>query len=340
MDPLSQFLTGPRAQSAFALRVVMDPPFAIDVQDGAAVTLIVAVRGQAWITSEAGPPRRLRSGHAATVMGPAPYLISDAPGTAPTVVIDPGQSCRTPAGEHLALSMSRGVRTWGNSPDGETVLLIGTYQSPAAAGQLVTSALPTVALFDEKETEPVLLKLLEHELTYTDVGHQSALDRVLDLLLLQLVRVSVRRADGMVPSWAAGTRDPTVAQALALLHEEPAAPWTVAELARRVHVSRATMAARFHTAVGQPPMAYLTAWRLALAADRLASGAATTALIAVEVGYSNAFAFSAAFSRVYGISPTGYRQSAHKSGVNTGSTSAQSALGHNKNRPALGQGEA
>ena len=95
-------------------------------------------------------------------------------------------------------------------------------------------------------------------------------------------------------------------------HEEPAAPWTVAELARRAHVSRATMAARFHIAVGQPPMTYLTTWRMALAADKLANSTATTAAIAEEVGYSNAFTFSAAFTRVYGTSPTGYRRSLHR----------------------------
>lgn len=315
MDPLSQFLTGPRAQSVFTLRVVMDPPFAIDVQDGAALTVIVAVRGHAWLTAEGSDPRSLRPGQAATVSGPAPYLVADAPGRLPTVVIDAGQSCRTPAGDHLELTLSQGVRTWGNSHDGHTVLLIGTYQTAAAAGQLVASVLPALAVFDEEETDPVLLKLLEHELTHNDLGQESALDRVLDLLLLHLVRVSARRAEDVLPSWAAGTRDPVVAQALALLHEEPAAPWTVAELARRAHVSRASMAARFHTAVGQPPMAYLTAWRLALAADRLASSSATTAVIAQEVGYSNAFTFSAAFSRVYGVSPTAYRRSAHDTGA-------------------------
>ncbi|MDR6505753.1 AraC family transcriptional regulator [Arthrobacter oryzae] len=310
MDPLSQFLTGPRAQSAFTLRVVMDPPFAIDVQDEAALTVIVAVRGNAWISAEGSPPRSLGPGQAATVRGPAPYMVADAPGRLPTVVIDPGQSCRTPAGEHLEPTMAQGVRTWGSSPDGRVVLLIGTYQTAAAAGLLVTAALPALAVFDENEADPVLLKLLEHELTHTDLGQESALDRTLDLLLLQLVRVSARRAEGVLPSWAAGTRDPIVAGALVLLHQEPAEPWTVAELARRAHVSRATMAARFHTAVGQPPMAYLTAWRLALAADRLAASLATTAVIAAEVGYSNAFTFSAAFSRVYGVSPTSYRRSA------------------------------
>jgi AraC-like DNA-binding protein len=75
------------------------------------------------------------------------------------------------------------------------------------------------------------------------------------------------------------------------------------------------MAARFHAAVGQPPMTYLSTWRLALAADRLASRTATTAVIAGEVGYSNAFTFSAAFSRVYGISHTGHRRTAHDPGT-------------------------
>jgi AraC-like DNA-binding protein len=303
----------------------MDPPFAIDVQDEAALTVIVALRGYAWVTAEGSAPRALRPGHAASVRGPAPYLVSDAPGRLPTVVIDPGQSCRTPSGDHLDLTMSHGVRTWGNSPDGETILLIGTYQSAAAAGQLATAALPTLAIFDEQETDPVLLKLLEHELTHTELGKESALDRILDLLLLHLVRVSVGRTERELPSWAAGSRDPVVAGALSLLHEEPSEPWTVAELARRAHVSRATMAARFHAAVGQPPMAYLTAWRLALAADRLASSADTTAVIAEWIGYSNAFTFSAAFSRIYGVSPTSYRRSARTLRPHPDKTSAPSS---------------
>ncbi|MDR7084734.1 AraC-like DNA-binding protein [Arthrobacter ginsengisoli] len=207
------------------------------------------------------------------------------------MVIDAGQSCRTPSGENLDLSLTQGVRTWGNSPHGGTVLLIGSYQSAAEAGQLVTSALPSLAVFTDEEIDPVLLGLLERELTHPGLGQESALDRILDLLLLHLVRASVHRSENGVPSWAAGTRDPIVARALGLLHEEPAAPWTVAELARRAHVSRATMAARFHAAVGQPPMTYLTAWRLALAADRLASSTATTAVIAEAGGIQQRLRF-------------------------------------------------
>ena len=173
MDPLSQFLTGPRAQSAFTLRVVMEAPFSIDVQDEAALTVIVAVSGKAWITAAGSAPRSLSPGQAATVRGPAPYYVTDTPGRAPTVVIDAGQSCLTPAGEHLELTMSHGVRTWGNSPDGATVLLIGTYQTAAAAGQLVTSALPALAVFDSEGPTRFLLKLLERSSPTPGWGRQA-----------------------------------------------------------------------------------------------------------------------------------------------------------------------
>lgn len=309
VDPLSQFLTGPRAHSAFTLRVVMAPPFAVDVRDEAALTVMIALKGGAWIVRDGAAAQFLEPGEAATIRGPAPYLVADAPDTAPTVVIGKGQSCRTPDGEPLELAMSHGVRTWGNSPDGDTVLLIGTYQTAAAAGQLAASALPPLAVFTVEESDPLLVGLLERELSGQGLGQESALDRVLDLLLVHLIRLSVERSGGAFPSWAAGSRDPAVARALAVMHGNPASPWTVAELARLAHISRASMAARFHAAVGQPPMMYLKTWRLALAADRLASSTATTAAIAQEVGYSSAFAFSAAFSKVYGISPTSYRRS-------------------------------
>lgn len=306
VDPMTQFLTGPQARQAFTLRVAMNPPFAIDVRDEAALTVIVPVRGKVWVTAGADMDS-LQPGQAATVRGPDPYQVADALHRAPTVVIGPGQSCRTPSGDHLEIALRQGVRTWGDSADAETVMLIGTYQTAAAAGRLVTSALPPRVTFTEQETDPALLGMLARELTLPGLGQQTALDRVLDLLLLHLVRAWAARPGVAVPGWVAGTRDPIVAKALDLLHSDPAAPWTVAELGERVHVSRATMAARFRSSVGQPPMMYLAAWRLALAADRLASSNATSAVIAAEVGYSNAFAFSAAFTRAHGVSPTAYR---------------------------------
>jgi AraC-like DNA-binding protein len=308
MDPLVRFLGEPHARDAFSLRVVMAPPFAIDVQDRAALTLIVPVRGSAWLVPTAGPAQLLGPGQAATVRGPNPYLIADQPDRPPTVIVGIDQQCRTPDGDHLETTMRQGVRTWGNDPAGETVLLIGTYPSAAAVGRLVTAALPELALFDEDETDASLVALLERELSSAELGQGSALDRLLDLLLLHVVRAFARRSAPSMPGWITGSADPMIASALALLHEDPAARWTVAELANRVHASRAKLAARFTSTVGQPPMSYLTSWRLALAADRLVDGESTTAMVAGEVGYSSAFAFSTAFSREYGMSPTAYRR--------------------------------
>jgi AraC-like DNA-binding protein len=103
-----------------------------------------------------------------------------------------------------------------------------------------------------------------------------------------------------------GLRGPT----LALIHDRPAHPWTVDSLARAGGTSRAAFARRFHELVGEPPMAYLTNWRLSLAADLLATSDATIEAVAHQVGYSNAFALSAAFKRVRGISPSRYRRTA------------------------------
>ena len=98
-----------------------------------------------------------------------------------------------------------------------------------------------------------------------------------------------------------------VGPALRLVHDRPAEPWTVGSMAATVGVSRATLARRFTDLVGEPPMSYLTSWRIALAADLLADPARTVAGIARQVGYASPFALSAAFQRVTGTSPAGHR---------------------------------
>jgi AraC-like DNA-binding protein len=92
-----------------------------------------------------------------------------------------------------------------------------------------------------------------------------------------------------------------------MLHNNPAHPWTVATLAAETGVSRAALARHFTELVGEPPISYLTGWRLALAADLLRDPDATVGAVARQVGYGSAFALSAAFKRVRGVSPQEHR---------------------------------
>ncbi|MEV1332188.1 AraC family transcriptional regulator [Micromonospora costi] len=306
MDPLTGLLDGPRARGAFLLRSVLDPPYALRIEDGAPLTVAALIRGVGWVVPDDGEPVALRPGDVAVLRGPDPYTVADDPSTPPQVVIGPGQRCTTLRGEPLAESMALGVRTWGTGPSGSTVLLTGTYQLPSEVSRGLLAALPPrIVVPGGREGNP-LLPVLAQEVTRDEPGQAAVLDRLLDLLLIGALRTWFARP-GAAPGWYRAAADPVVGPALRLLQNDPARPWTVASLAAAVGVSRAALARRFTALVGEPPMAYLTGWRLSLAADLLREPDATLAAVARRVGYANPFALSAAFRRVRGISPRTHR---------------------------------
>lgn len=138
-----------------------------------------------------------------------------------------------------------------------------------------------------------------------DLDVSLALPSLLDLLLVYMVRAWLARA--ATGAWPAVLGDPVTTAALRALHADPAAPWTNDSLAARAGVSRATLARRFTSLVGRPPMAYLTWWRLTLAAARLRDTDAPLAAVARETGYGSPYALSHAFSREFGTTPGRYR---------------------------------
>ncbi len=307
MEPLVRLLDGPHARRAFALRVVMDPPWSLSVQDEAPLTVVALLSGQAWVTA-GGEPVALEPGDIALIRGPDAYLVADQPGREPNLTILPGQACTTLDGEPAHLSMSHGVRTWGNSPDGGTTMVIGTYETDAEIGSAVAAALPRTAIVPAGEVSSALMQFLADEITSNSPGQGSVIDRLLDVLLIHAVRAWTTANPSRAKGWLAAGTDPLVARTVELLHEFPAEPWTLESLAKRLNVSRATLAARFKAVVGEPPMTYLAHWRMLLASELLADPLLTTTRIAGDVGYGSPFALSTAFKRRFGLSPTEYRR--------------------------------
>ncbi|MGK5518935.1 AraC family transcriptional regulator [Micromonospora sp. URMC 107] len=308
MDPLTGLLDGPRARGAFLLRSVLDPPFALRVEDRAPLTVVALVRGAAWIVPDDGGPVTLGPGDVAVLRGPDGYLVADDPATPPQVVVHPGQRCTTLWGEPLAEALTLGVRTWGTGTGtgGSTVLLTGTYQLPGELSRRLLTALPPLLVVGGEEWRSPLVSLLADEVTRDAPGQEAVLDRLLDLVLIAALRTFFARPDA-APAWYVAAADPVVGPALRLLQNDPARSWTVASLAAEVGLSRAALARRFTELVGEPPMTFLTGWRLALAADLLREPDATLGAVARKVGYGSPFALSSAFRRVHGVSPRDHR---------------------------------
>ena len=127
-------------------------------------------------------------------------------------------------------------------------------------------------------------------------------------MFIEVVRHHVQNLPPQQTGWLAGLQDPMVGAAIASLHERPAHPWTLDELARAVTSSRSVLAERFARFVGVTPMLYLTRWRLQLAAEQLLGGSDNVAAIGARVGYDSEAAFSRAFKRDTGVSPTAWRR--------------------------------
>ncbi|MFE7214928.1 AraC family transcriptional regulator [Streptomyces sp. NPDC057611] len=311
MDAITGLLEGPRARGAFLLKSVFNPPWALRIEDRAPISVVTMVHGEAWVRPDRAEPVRLRPGDVAVMRGPDPYVVSDALDTAVQITVGPDQRCNTPAGEDVTETMALGMRTWGDAlGEGSAVMLSGTYLAPSEIGRRLLSTLPAAVVRPAGEGNDPLIGLLAEEMARDEPGQELVLDRLLDLLLVNVLRGWLADPDSRAPAWYRAQSDPVVGPALRLLHDNPAHSWTVESIARKVGVSRAQLARRFTAVVGEPPMAYLADWRLTLAADLLREPDTTVAMVARQVGYSSGFALSSAFKRVRGLSPQEYRAQA------------------------------
>jgi AraC-like DNA-binding protein len=190
-----------------------------------------------------------------------------------------------------------------------TELLCGKYRLDRSWSHPLLSELPEIihlpATVGRHPELRAAIDLLGGEVEAERPGRDAVVSGLLDLLLVYMLRAWLE--DSPDTGWSLALADPVVARALRAIHDDPARPWTVPELAAVVGHSRATLARRFAALVGQPPMAYLTWWRMTRAARLLRDSDAPLSAIARQVGYESPFAFSHAFKRLFGQSPNQYR---------------------------------
>lgn len=194
--------------------------------------------------------------------------------------------------------------------DGDTtVMLCGAFRLDRAHKAMLDSLpglihIPAAGAHVSPEFAGVVA-LIDTESRSCRPGAHSVLRRLTEILFIQVIRAWLeqpRQSRG----WLVGLADPTIGRALTLIHQHVEHSWSVRELADAVGLSRSTFSARFTELVGQPPMKYLTQWRMHHAVRLLANGDAISR-IANHLGYDSEVAFRKAFSREMGTPPGSYR---------------------------------
>jgi AraC-like DNA-binding protein len=148
-----------------------------------------------------------------------------------------------------------------------------------------------------------LFQLMAAEARDFQPGGEAVITRLADVLVIQAIRAWLETAPAARTGWLGALQDQQIGRALALIHRDPARPWTVASLANELALSRSAFAARFTELVNEPVMQYVTRWRMQIAKSALETDGSTVAELADRLGYRSEAAFARAFKRVIGAPP-------------------------------------
>jgi AraC-like DNA-binding protein len=296
MDQLANLITAARTGPATFAHADLVSPWGMRFERGNKIGFHVVLRGACYLRAGRGESMRLEAGGVAILPRGWTHTLSDAPNR-PAVPyhLVPRQPVASTA---VDASLTR--------------LFCGGYPLDRTHGIALVSFLPPVIYAPRDsgsngQQTARLLELLVNEVRSSGSDSLAVADRLADALFLSIIRGWVEKQAEYPRGWVAGFRDPHTARALRLMHDHPGRQWTVGTLARGAGLSRPAFARKFRELIGQSPLEYLTEWRMTLAARLLRDTDRMLADIAAESGYSSAFAFSKAFKRWRGMSPSRYR---------------------------------
>ena len=323
-DALSEVLAAVHLSGSIFFEVTAKSPWVAEAPPAAriapqvapgaqhAIEYHVVTAGSCWISlvgDNATEPVKLNEGDIVVVPHGDPHVVSSAPG----MRAEPNLDVYGKPGQDMAVPFQ--LQTGGDGPS-ETRLICGFFSCDVRPFNPLLESLPRFMRFgrDSLASHSLLdefIRFATAEMGNKRAGSQSVLNRLSELMFVEIIRLYMDQLEGSNTGWLAGLRDPLVGRALTLLHARPSHAWTLEQLASEAAASRSVLADRFNDLVGYPPIQYLTRWRMQIAARRLMDPGARVAAVAHEVGYESEAAFSRAFKKFVGQSPGQWRTGSH-----------------------------
>jgi len=297
MDPLSEVLALLKPRSYITAGFDAGGDWALELDDLAGrIKCYAVVKGSCWLTMDGDAPVPVPEGACFVLPTGRTAVIGSAPDVEPALasaVLDPDRS-----GEVISYN------------GGGDVYLVGArFEVGSPHVELLLRNLPPLMLVmtsDDRARLRWSIELMMEEFREPRPGSALMAQQLAHMMLVQALRLYLDAPARDDVGWFAALADPRMHAALAAMHADPARSWTVRGLAALAGMSRSTFAERFRARAGETPIAYLTRWRMMLAADRLQHGDDTIARIAGSLGYESEHAFNTAFKRVMGMPPRRY----------------------------------
>jgi AraC family transcriptional activator of mtrCDE len=284
------------SNAAALCRTRMSAPWGMDIATFDGVMIHYIVSGECFVRGSAIPTLKLENGDLVLVPHGLDHQILSS--------LDAKPESLEEFLERKSRPITDGIRS---------TLLCGVYLSGVKLMHPILATLPPAIHFRRSEIEKnssldATIHLLAAESESPGAGSETLIQHLFDSLFVFIVRAWADTVSSELPGWPAALRDLHLSRALSCIHATPGRAWTVELLAQEAGMSRAAFARHFAQNVGEAPLAYLTRWRMLLAARLILSTETSMAQISEHVGYESEFAFSRAFKRHFGIAPIGYRR--------------------------------
>ncbi len=286
-------------------------------------------KGDSWAATDGVPPVRLGAGDIVMFPHGDPHVLSSAPGMqaqqgdAEWVFATRNDPKPIPVAYHGGV-MHPGAAM--PSDEASTIVICGFIGCDLRPFNPLIGALPKLLHLPAGGVGAWVVPVLHEAVSESRerrAGSAALLEHVSEMVFVDAARRYLESQPANGSGWLAALRDRHVGKAIGLMHERPAEPWTIDELGRQVGLSRSALHERFVEMVEQPPMQYLTNWRMQCGARLLREGSATVATIAQEVGYDSEAAFARAFKRLVGQPPAAWRRAQRSSGAGMTATNAR-----------------